>query len=288
MAPAPDHGSNSGKPLITGFLGDVFAARNADAVADYVTADLVQHGADLPDGADAFAAFLREEFEREQGRPAEPREPAFVVAEDDLVCVCHYLPQPDPDNPGTLFDHYAFTTYRVRDGRITERWPSLNKIAPPRLPEPGTPSRAVTVDDAPDNDPEANKRLVLDFYRCVFDAQNPDAVADFVAEDYHQHVSHYPAGRSGLRAFVRGLFPDGPVPTPPEMSNPPVLLLAEGDMVVFAGLFPQPEPDGSGALYPYFVYDAYRVRGKRLAEHWSGTTKTAPPKRPGPPPAPAS
>lgn len=285
MSPAPDHESNPNKLLIAGYLADVCAARDADAVAGYVAADLIQHGADLPDGADAFAAFLREEFTREQSGPPEP---AFVIAEGDLVCVCHYLPQPDPDIPGAVFDHYAFTTYRIRDGRIAERWPSLNKIAPPRLPAAGTPSRAVTIGDAAGNDPEANKRLVLDFYRCVFDAQNPDAVADFIAEDYHQHVSHYPEGRSGLQAFVRGLFPGGPVPTPPEPLNPPVLLLAEGDIVVLAGLLPQPEPDGSGAWYPYFAYDAYRVRGKQLAEHWSGVTRTAPPKHPGPPPAPAS
>ncbi|MFD5594172.1 hypothetical protein [Streptomyces griseorubiginosus] len=126
---------------------------------------------------------------------------------------------------------------------------------------------------------------MLDFYRCVFDAQNADAVFDFVAEDYHQHVSFYREGRSGLQAFVRSLFPGGPVPAPPELLNPPALLLAEGDVVVLAGLLPEPEPDGSGALDPYFVYDAYRVRGKLLAEHWSGVTRAAPPRHPGPPPA---
>lgn len=290
MATALDQQPHTNKLLVGRFLTDVFGARNADAVVDHVTPDLIQHGADAPDGAQAFAALLRSEFDRgpaaDQGTPyaSGPRDPVFVIGENDLVCVCHYLPQPDPDVPGSTFDHYTFTTYRIRDGRIAERWPSLNKIAPPRPAAPGTPTRATTVSASPSIDIEANKRLVVDFYRCVFDAQNPAAVKDFVAEDYLQHVSHYPPGRAGLEEFVRSRFPDGPVPTPAEPLVPPALIVAEGDIVVVAGLLPQAEPDGSGALYPYYAYDAYRVRGQELVEHWSGINKSAPPKPPGPPP----
>lgn len=291
MATSTEQEPLANKLLVGRFLADVFGARDADAVAGHVTPDLVQHGADVPDGAQAFADLLRREFDggprADQGGTdaSAPREPVFVVGENDLVCVCHYMPQPDPDAPGSTFDYYAFTTYRIREGRIAERWPSLNKIAPPRPPAPGTPTRATTVSSSPSIDIEANKRLVVDFYRCVFDAQNPDAVKDFVDEDYLQHVSHYPPGRAGLEEFVRDRFPHGPVPPPAEPLIPPVLIVAEGDIVVIAGLLPQAEPDGSGALYPYYVYDAYRVRGQRLVEHWSGIDKTAPPKPPGPPPA---
>ncbi|MFJ4199969.1 ester cyclase [Streptomyces sviceus] len=291
MATSLEQQPRTNKLLVDRFLTDVFGARNADAAADYVTPDLVQHGADVPDGVRAYTDLLRREFDRgptaDQGvtDASGLPDPVFVVGEDDLVCVCHYLPQPDPDVPGSTFDLYAFTTYRIRDGRIAERWPSLNKIAPPKPPAPGAPTRTATVSSSPSIDVEANKRLVLDFYRCVFDAQNPDAVEDFVAEDYLQHVSHYPPGRAGLEEFVRSRFPDGPVPTPAAPLNPPALIVAEGDIVVVAGLLPQAEPDGSGALYPYYAYDAYRVRGQRLVEHWSGIDKTAPPLPPGPPPA---
>ncbi|MGW1620814.1 nuclear transport factor 2 family protein [Streptomyces sp. NPDC002172] len=291
MATSTEQEPRINKLLVGRFHTDVFGARNAEAVVDYVAPDLVQHGADVPDGAQAFTDLLRREFGRgatvDQGEDAAsgPREPVFVIGENDLVCVCHYMPQPDPDVPGSPYDYYAFTTYRIRDGRIVERWPSLNKIAPPRPPAPGVPTRATAVSSSPSIDIEANKRLVVDFYRCVFDAQNPDAVKDFVAEDYRQHVSFYPPGRAGLEEFVRGRFPDGPVPTPAEPLNPPALIVAEGDIVVVAGLLPQAEPDGSGTLYPYYVYDAYRVREQRLVEHWSGIDKSAPPKPPGPPPA---
>lgn len=289
MSPSPDSDTAANKRLVSDLLTVVFAARNADAVADYVAPGLVQHGADVPNGVQAYTEYLRSRFrhEAEAGGPggaAPPPEPVFTIADDDLVCVCRYLPQPDPDVPGTTFDHYTFTTFRVRDGRITERWPSVNKVAPPQPPPPGTPSRAVRVSTSTGQDAEANKRLVRDFYRRIFDARNPDAVKDFVTEDYQQHVAQYPAGRAGLEKFVRNLFPDGPLPTPAEPLNPPVLLLAEGDMVVCAGLMPQPDPEAGGGTYPYFVYDAFRVRGGLLAEHWSGVSKVAPPRHSAPPP----
>ncbi|MBP1861473.1 nuclear transport factor 2 family protein [Rhizobium herbae] len=126
---------------------------------------------------------------------------------------------------------------------------------------------------------ERNKHLVREFYRRVFDGQNPEAVKDFVTEDYKQHNSHLPGGRAGLEGFVRAVFPNGPVPEPDEMNIPPSLIVADGDMVVVAASLPQPDPNNPGATYDYFVFDAYRIRDERLSEHWSGVNKIAPPKR---------
>jgi predicted SnoaL-like aldol condensation-catalyzing enzyme len=125
---------------------------------------------------------------------------------------------------------------------------------------------------------EQNKNLVREFYRRVFDGQNPDAVKDFVTEDYVQHASHIPQGRVGLEEFVRKAFPNGPVPEPPEMKNPPVFMIAEGDMVVVAGYLPQPDPDAPGQTYEYYVFDAFRICDGKLSEHWSSVNKIAPPK----------
>jgi predicted SnoaL-like aldol condensation-catalyzing enzyme len=127
-----------------------------------------------------------------------------------------------------------------------------------------------------------NRQLVIDFYRHVFDARNPAAVKDFVTEDYQQHSSHLPSGRAGLEAFVAETFRGlPPLPVQPDLFMPPTLIVAEGDMVVIAGEFPQPEPEDPTRTYPFFVFDAYRVRDGKLAEHWSGINKIAPPKHPG-------
>ncbi|NTI26937.1 SnoaL-like domain-containing protein [Agrobacterium rhizogenes] len=129
------------------------------------------------------------------------------------------------------------------------------------------------------NEPlEQNKHLVREFYRRVFDGQNPEAVKDFVTDDYKQHSRHLPSGREGLEGFVRSVFPNGPVREPDEMRIPPAFILAEGDMVVIAAYLPQPEPDAPGKTYDYFIFDTYRIRDGKLAEHWSSVNKIAPPK----------
>jgi predicted SnoaL-like aldol condensation-catalyzing enzyme len=267
--------SNPAKKLVL----DFFAAAVADvgATNDFVAADLVQHGSGLSGTASALPEFIRRRQASGAGK-AELLDPVFAVAENDLVSTCFYLPQPDPRNPGSSCQYYSFDTYRVRDGRIVEHWPSYNKAAPPlRIPDPGVARSAVATRSPEPHDLAAGKRLVLEFYRRVFDARDPDAVAEFLTEDYRQHASHALPGREGVARFVRETFPDGPVPAPDELSVPPSVVVAEAGLVVIAGLLPQPEPGGGGATYPYYVYDAYRVRGGRLAEHWSGVNIAAPP-----------
>jgi predicted SnoaL-like aldol condensation-catalyzing enzyme len=191
---------------------------------------------------------------------AERFEVEFVVEEDDLVTVAHYV---DREGEG---DYFGFHTYRIKDGDVVEEWSNDvpgssarggGKAVPDRVPARigvGTPS--------------TNKARVSDFYRCVFDAHNPDAVRDFVDEDYVQHSRHLPPGRAGLVALVAETFPGGPIPTPDEPSIPPSILMGEGDLVVIAGALPQ--PDGNGGTYIRYLFDAYRVRDGYLCEHWSG------------------
>lgn len=134
-----------------------------------------------------------------------------------------------------------------------------------------------TSSPAADARAEANKRLVLDFYRHVFDAQNPSAVKDFVTEDYKQHARHMPGGRDGLEDLVRQMFPGGPLPVPDEPLIPPAILMAEEDVVVIAAGMPQPDPADPSRQYTAYVYDAYRIRDGKIAEHWSGVDKAAMP-----------
>lgn len=125
---------------------------------------------------------------------------------------------------------------------------------------------------------DRNKQVVLGFYRNVFEAQNPDAIKDYVADDYKQHNPHLPEGRAGLEHLARNMFermgPKPPLTTP---HREPELVLAEGDLVVMAVCFPQPEPDDPSRTYPFFVFDAFRVRDGKISEHWSGINKIAPP-----------
>ncbi len=198
----------------------------------------------------------------------EPLEVEFVIEEDDLVTVAHHeLRAGAGVGDGDVdVDYFGFHTYRIKDGDVVQEW--SNDVA--GSPAPGGRSAAARREPAPIGvgTPSTNKARVSDFYRCVFDAHNPDAVKDFVHEEYLQHSRHLPPGRAGLVALVAATFPDGPVPTPDEPSLPPSILMGEGDLVVIAAAVPQ--SDGNGGTYLRYLYDAYRVRDGCLCEHWSG------------------
>ena len=114
------------KHLVLDYFRQVFGAQNPDAVRDFVAEDIRQHGEEIPDGVEAMEEFVRELA----GAPSTRREPEFVVAEDDLVAICVAMPQPEPGDPGASYDYFLFETYRIRDGKLAERWPGTNKIVP--------------------------------------------------------------------------------------------------------------------------------------------------------------
>lgn len=196
----------------------------------------------------------------------------FVIEEDDLVSVVH---QEERGEGEATYDFFGFHTFRVAEGKIVERW--SNDAVGSAPPGAGLPLDGAAVEPG-DGDPATNKSRVADFYRCVFDAQNAEAVKDFVVEDYRQHVRHIPSGREGLEGFVRAAFPEGPVPTPEKASIPPTILMGEGDLVVIAAALPQ--PDGDGGTYIRMTYDGFRVEGGLLAEHWGGVDPSNPPVMP--------
>jgi predicted SnoaL-like aldol condensation-catalyzing enzyme len=267
------------KDLVRAFYAQVIAARDADAVRRFVADDYRQHGPDMPDGAAAMESYARRTFETESTRdPDTEIEPVFTIAEDDLVTICFYMPQPEIDGSG-VYDYFAFNTYRVKDEKLAERWSNVHKYARPRhgVASVATGSGSGESVSSDSSDVVTNKQLVTSFYQQVFGKMNPDAVREFVAEDYHQHSSHMPQGREGLERLVRGIAASVPPGTPPAELPAPDVIMAEGDIVVAAACLPQPDPDDPTSRWPYFAYDAYRIRDWKLAEHWSGMNKAAPP-----------
>lgn len=122
------------KQLVRDFYRHVFDARNADAVPDFVAHDYIQHCDHIPPGRDGLQQFVRMIF---PGGPVETppemlRPPVFIIAEDDLVVICGYAPQPEPDLPGQTYDYYLFDAYRIANGKLAEHWSGVNKIALPR------------------------------------------------------------------------------------------------------------------------------------------------------------
>jgi predicted SnoaL-like aldol condensation-catalyzing enzyme len=123
------------------------------------------------------------------------------------------------------------------------------------------------------NDPHlaANKKLVFDFWREVFQARNMKLAPKYMAEDYIQHNPMVPTGRQAFMDFF-GKFETQPLR--PEIDNL-VTLIAEGDMVIIALLRELPDPQNPKQTYTTTWFDMFRIENGKIAEHWDYGTKKA-------------
>ena len=115
----------------------------------------------------------------------------------------------------------------------------------------------------------ANKKLVFDFWREVFQARNMELAPKYMAEDYIQHNPLVATGRKPFTDFF-GQFE--PQPVKPEIDNL-VALVAEGDYVVLAFKREMPDPQNPGKTYTTTWFDMLRIENGKIAEHWDYGTK---------------
>lgn len=88
----------------------------------------------------------------------------------------------------------------------------------------------------------ANKRLVYDFWREVFEARQLERAAQYLHPDYKQH-------------------------------NPMVAIVAEGDLVMLSFVSERPDPKDKTQKYTTTWFDLFRVQDGRITEHWDSAPK---------------
>ena len=122
------------------------------------------------------------------------------------------------------------------------------------------------------NDPllAANKKLVFDFWREVFQARNMELAPKYMADNY---IQHNPTVATGRQAFVDffGRFERQPVR--PTIDNL-VTIMAERDLVVLAFRREFPDPKNPGQRYTTTWFDMLRIENGKIAEHWDYGTKS--------------
>ena len=117
----------------------------------------------------------------------------------------------------------------------------------------------------------ANKKLVFDFWREVFQARNMELAPQYMAEDYIQHNPNVPTGRQPFMDFF-GQFEVQPVRA--EIDNL-VTMIAEGDLVILAFRREMPDPRKPDHNYTTTWFDMFRIENGQIAEHWDYGTKAA-------------
>jgi predicted SnoaL-like aldol condensation-catalyzing enzyme len=125
---------------------------------------------------------------------------------------------------------------------------------------------------SPDPRVAANKRLVYDFWREVFEAHHMELADKYMAEGYIQHNPNVPTGRAAFVGFF-GRLPVKPVEN--RITAPLVAILGDGDFVTLAFAREYPDPKNPGQKYTTTWFDMFRIENGRIAEHWDPALKPA-------------
>ena len=126
---------------------------------------------------------------------------------------------------------------------------------------------------SPDPRLAANKRLVYDFWREVFEAGHMDLAPKYMAESYIQHNPRVPTGRGAFVEFFSKIAT--PKPIADKVAAPLVAIIADGDLVTMVFAREVADPTDPGSKYTTTWFDMFRIENGRIAEHWDPATKVA-------------
>jgi len=117
----------------------------------------------------------------------------------------------------------------------------------------------------------ANKRLVYDFWREVFEGGHMELIDKYMAEGYIQHNPMVPTGRAAFVELFAKLAP--PKPIEPRIKAPLVAIVAEGDLVMLSFVREAADPKEPSQKYTTTWFDMFRIENGKIIEHWDGATK---------------
>jgi predicted SnoaL-like aldol condensation-catalyzing enzyme len=117
----------------------------------------------------------------------------------------------------------------------------------------------------------ANKRLVYDFWREVFEGGHMELADNYMAESYVQHNPNVPTGRAAFVDFFSKFAK--PKPIEPTIKAPVVAIVAEGELVILAFAREGTDPKDPGRTYTTTWFDMFRIENGKIAEHWDPAVK---------------
>jgi predicted SnoaL-like aldol condensation-catalyzing enzyme len=118
------------------------------------------------------------------------------------------------------------------------------------------------------DDPQlaANKRLVYDWWREVFEARHVERNQRYMADDFVEHNPNVSSGREGVEAFIATF--GGPQPIQARVERELIDITAERDIVTLMFVAEYEHPAQPGETYRTTWYDTFRVRDGKIVEHW--------------------
>lgn len=117
----------------------------------------------------------------------------------------------------------------------------------------------------------ANKLLVYNFWREVFEAGHMELAPKYMTETYIQHNPNVATGRKAFVDFFSSIKKTQAIAD--KVKAPLVAIVAEGDIVILTFVSEKPDPKHPGKTYTTTWFDMFRIEGGKIAEHWDPMTK---------------
>lgn len=117
----------------------------------------------------------------------------------------------------------------------------------------------------------ANKRLVYNFWREVFEGGHMELAEKYMAESYIQHNPTVPTGREAFVNFFSQFVKAKPIE--PMIKAPLVSIVAEGDYVILSFVRELAEATDPANKYTTTWFDMFRIENGKIAEHWDAAQK---------------
>ncbi len=117
----------------------------------------------------------------------------------------------------------------------------------------------------------ANKKLVYNFWREVFEAGHTELAPKYMTENYIQHNPNVPTGRAAFITFVNKFKQTQNIAD--KVIKPLVSITAEGDLVILTFVSEVKDPDDSTKTYTTTWFDMFRIENGKVAEHWDNMLK---------------
>jgi len=124
---------------------------------------------------------------------------------------------------------------------------------------------------SPDAKLAANKRLVYDFWREVFEGGHMELAPKYMTEGYIQHNPNVPTGRAAFVDFFSKFVK--PKPIEARVKAPLVAIVADGDLVVLSFVREIADPKDATKKYTTTWFDMFRIESGKIAEHWDAAPK---------------
>ena len=117
----------------------------------------------------------------------------------------------------------------------------------------------------------ANKKLVFDFWREVFEGGHMELADKYMAEGYVQHNPNVPTGRAAFVAFFAKFAK--PKAIQPRIAAPLVSIVAERDLVILSFVKQTHDPKDATNISTTTWFDMFRIEDGKIAEHWDCATR---------------